>query len=300
MLCGSEAFTLGLSTEGFFSFFNVVPASSLAAPSAVVSAQPKPQTPMTSTNSLTTAVLPTANTAAVVGASQVPSGSTQSVSVSLQSLPVILHVPVAVSSQPQLLQGHAGTLVTNQQSGSVEFISVQSSSTIGSLTKTTVSLASANPPKPNNSTCVPSSGIQRNSPAASIGTTLAVQAVSTAHPVVQTTRTSLPTVGTSGLYNATSNRAPIQMKIPISAFSNTAPVEPPVNTALRIGKLCLNVDTSKGKELFKGNLKLHSWGNLLLSFAEMLLLGCLSVEIVKMKIISVVDVFKPLLKTISP
>ncbi|XP_064011162.1 activating transcription factor 7-interacting protein 1 isoform X2 [Pogoniulus pusillus] len=209
-------------------------ASSLATPSAVVSAQPKPQTPMTSTNSLTTAVLPAANTAAVVGASQVPSGSTQSVSVSLQSLPVILHVPVAVSSQPQLLQGHAGTLVTNQQSGSVEFISVQSSSTIGSLTKTTVSLASANPPKPNNSTCVPSSGIQRNSPAASIGTTLAVQAVSTAHPVVQTTRTSLPTVGTSGLYNAPSNRAPIQMKIPISAFSNTAPVEPPVSTALRI------------------------------------------------------------------
>ncbi|XP_054023597.1 activating transcription factor 7-interacting protein 1 [Dryobates pubescens] len=206
-------------------------APSLAASSAVVSAQPKPQTPMTSTSSLTTAVLPTANTAAVVGASQVPSGSAQSVSVSLQSLPVILHVPVAVSSQPQLLQGHPGTLVPNQQAGSVEFISVQSSSTIGSLSKTTVSLAST---KPNNSTCVPSPGTQRNSPAASIGTTLAVQAVSTAHPVVQTTRTSLPTVGTSGLYNATSNRAPLQMKIPLSAFSNPAPVEPPVSTALRI------------------------------------------------------------------
>ncbi|XP_054243125.1 activating transcription factor 7-interacting protein 1 isoform X2 [Indicator indicator] len=209
-------------------------APSLAASSAVVSAQPKPQTPMTSTSSLTTAVLPTANTAAVVGASQVPSGSTQSVSVSLQSLPVILHVPVAVSSQPQLLQGHTGTLVPNQQSGSVEFISVQSSPTIGSVSKTTVSLASTNPTKPNNSTCVPSPGIQRNSPAASIGTTLAVQAVSTAHPVVQTTRTNLPTVGTSGLYNATSNRAPLQMKIPLSAFSNTAPVEPSINTALRI------------------------------------------------------------------
>ncbi|XP_067998719.1 activating transcription factor 7-interacting protein 1 isoform X2 [Melanerpes formicivorus] len=206
-------------------------APSLAASSAVVSAQPKPQTPMTTTSSLTTAVLPTANTAAVVGASQVPSGSAQSVSVSLQSLPVILHVPVAVSSQPQLLQGHPGTLVPNQQAGSVEFISVQSSSTIGSLSKSTVSLAST---KPNNSTCVPSPGTQRNSPAASIGTTLAVQAVSTAHPVVQTTRTSLPTVGTSGLYNATSNRAPLQMKIPLSAFSNPAPVEPPISTALRI------------------------------------------------------------------
>ncbi|KAM6094111.1 activating transcription factor 7-interacting protein 1 isoform 5-T10 [Chlamydotis macqueenii] len=216
---------------------NAVPAPSLAAPPTVVSGHPKPQTPVTSTSSLTTTVLPTANTATVVGTNQVPSGSTQSVSVSLQSLPVILHVPVAVSSQPQLLQGHTGTLVTNQQqSGNVEFISVQSSSAVGSLPKTTVSLASTNPTKPNNSPSVPSPSIQRNSPAsaASIGTTLAVQAVSTAHSVAQATRTSLPTVGTSGLYNATSSRAPLQMKISLSAFNSTAPIEPPTVTAPRV------------------------------------------------------------------
>ncbi|XP_071588851.1 activating transcription factor 7-interacting protein 1 isoform X6 [Heliangelus exortis] len=213
---------------------SAVPASSAAAPPAVVSGHLKPQTPVISTSSLTTTVLPTANTATVVGTNQVPSGSTQSVSVSLQSLPVIWHVPVAVSSQPQLLQGHTGTLVTNQQSGSVEFIPVQSASTVGSLTKTTVSLASANPAKPSNSPAVPSPSVQRNSPASagSIGAALAVQAVSTAHSVAQASRTSLPTVGTSGLNNATSRQPPpLQMKIPLSAFSSTAPVEPHTATA---------------------------------------------------------------------
>ncbi|KAM6303517.1 activating transcription factor 7-interacting protein 1 isoform 3-T4 [Podargus strigoides] len=235
---------------------NAVPASSLAAPPTVVSGYPKPQTPVTSTSSLTTTVLPTANTATVVGTNQVPSGSTQSMSVSLQPLPVILHVPVAVSSQPQLLQGHTGTLVTNQQSGSVEFISVQSSSTVGSLTKTTVSLASTNPTKPNNSPSVPSPGIQKNSPASagSVGTTLAVQAVSTPHPVAQATRTSLPTVGTSGLYNATSSRAPLQMKIPLSAFSTTAPIEPPTVTAPRAENQTSKppTDTSANKRTAEG------------------------------------------------
>ncbi|NXV76980.1 MCAF1 protein, partial [Atlantisia rogersi] len=235
---------------------NAVPASSLAAPPAVVSGHPKPQTPVTSTSSLTTTVIPTANTPTVVGANQVPSGSTQSVSVSLQSLPVILHVPLAVSSQPQLLQGHTGTLVTNQQSGSVEFISVQSASTGGSLTKTTVSLSPANLSKPSNSPSGPSSGIQRNSPgsAGSIGTTLAVQAVPTTHPVAQATRTSLPTVGTSGLYNAASSRAPLQMKIPLSAFSSTAPVEPPTVTAPRVENQTSKppTDTSANKRTAEG------------------------------------------------
>ncbi|XP_041272764.1 activating transcription factor 7-interacting protein 1 isoform X3 [Onychostruthus taczanowskii] len=212
---------------------NPVPASSLAASPAVVSGHPKLQTPVSSTSSLTTAVLPTANTATVVGTNQVPTGSTQSVSVSLQSLPVILHVPVAVSSQTPLLQGHTGTLVSNQPSGNVEFISVQNSSTVGSLTKTTVSLASTNTTKPNNIPHVPSPGILRNSTASagSIGTTLTVQAVPTTHPVTQTTRTSLPTVGTPGLYNATASRAPLQMKIPLPACSSTAPTEPPTIAA---------------------------------------------------------------------
>ncbi|XP_065532523.1 activating transcription factor 7-interacting protein 1 isoform X2 [Lathamus discolor] len=245
---------VGESTPATFQApVNAVPASSLAAPPALVSGHPKP--PVTSTSNLTTTVLPTANTATVVGTNQVPSGSTQSVSVSLQSLPVILHVPVAVSSQPQLLQGHTGTLVTNQQSGNVEFISVQSSSTVGSLTKTTVSLASTNPTKPNNSPSVPSPSIQRNSPASagSIGTTLAVQAVSTAHPVAQAPRT-LPTVGTSGLHNATSSRAPLQMKIPLSAFSSTAPAEPPAVTAPRVENQTSRppTDTSANKRTAEG------------------------------------------------
>ncbi|XP_021234018.1 activating transcription factor 7-interacting protein 1 isoform X2 [Numida meleagris] len=214
---------------------NAAPASSLPAPQTSAAGHPKPQTPVTS-SPLTTTVISTANTATAVGTSQVPSGSTQPMSVSLQSLPVILHVPVAVSSQPQLLQGHAGTLVTNQQSGSVEFISVQSSSTVGSLTKTAVSLASTNTTKPNNSPSVSSPGVPRSSPASagSVRTTLAVQAVSTTHPVAQTTRTSLPTVGTSGLHNSTSSRGPIHMKIPLSAFSSTAPTEPPAVTAPRV------------------------------------------------------------------
>ncbi|XP_042648987.1 activating transcription factor 7-interacting protein 1 isoform X5 [Tyto alba] len=248
---------VGESTPATFQApVNAVPASSLVAPPTVVSGIPKPQAPMTSTSSLTTTVLPTANTAMVVGTNQLPSGSTQSVSVSLQSLPVILHVPVAVSSQPQLPQGHTGTLVTNQQPGNVEFISVQSSSTVGGLTKTTVSLASTNPPKPNNSPSVPSPGIQRNSPASagSSGTTLAVQAVSTAHPVAQAPRTSLPTVATSGLYNATGSRAPLQMKIPLSAFSSTAPIEPPTITAPRVENQASKppTDTSANKRTAEG------------------------------------------------
>ncbi|XP_027578541.2 activating transcription factor 7-interacting protein 1 isoform X6 [Pipra filicauda] len=248
---------VGESTPATFQApVSAVPASSLAPYPAVVSGHPKLQTPVTSTSSLTTAVLPTANTATVVGTNQVPAGSTQSVAVSLQSLPVILHVPVAVSSQPPLLQGHTGTLVSNQQSGNVEFISVQNSSTVGSLTKTTVSLASTNTTKPNSIPPVPSPGIQRNSTASagSIGTTLAVQAVSTAHPVAQTTRTSLPTVGTSGLYTATSSRAPLQMKIPVSAFNNTAPTEPPTVVAPKIDSQTSRppTDTSANKRTAEG------------------------------------------------
>lgn len=217
-------------------------AASLATPQTPVSGHQKPQTPVTSASltsgSLTTPVLPTANTATVVGTSQVAGGNTQPMSVSLQSLPVILHVPVAMSSQPQILQGHTGTLVTNQQSGSVEFIPVQSQSNVGNLTKTPLSLSSTNSAKPNNNPSVSSSSIQRNSPASvgcSIGTTLAVQAVTTAHPIAQATRTTLATVSTSGIYTPPISRNPIQMKIPISAFNNPAPEVN--NTTPRIGEL---------------------------------------------------------------
>ncbi|XP_066489740.1 activating transcription factor 7-interacting protein 1 isoform X2 [Tiliqua scincoides] len=232
---------VGDSTPATFqSPANTVSAATLTTPQTPVSGHSKPQTPVTSTpltsGSLTTSVLPTANTATVVGTSQVAGGNTQPMSVSLQSLPVILHVPVAMSSQPQLLQGHTGTLVTNQQSGSVEFIPVQSQSNVGNLTKTPLSLSSVTSAKPNNSPSIPSSSIQRNSPASvgAIGTTLAVQAVSAAHPVAQATRTTLATVNTSGVYTPPSNRSSIQMKIPLSAFSSTAASEISTTTAPRI------------------------------------------------------------------
>ncbi|XP_068957634.1 activating transcription factor 7-interacting protein 1 isoform X1 [Petaurus breviceps papuanus] len=205
---------------------NAVSSANLATPQAVVSGQPKSQTPVTS-GSLTASVLPAPAPAPVVASTQVSSGNSQP-TISLQSLPVILHVPVAVSSQPQLLQGHTGTLVTNQQPGNVEFISVQSQSTISGLTKNPVPLPSTNPTKPNNNPSIPSPSIQRNSPAsaATLGTTLAVQAVSAAHPIAQATRTSLPAVGTSGLYNPASNRSSIQMKIPLATFGTTSAAEP--------------------------------------------------------------------------
>lgn len=63
------------------------------------------------------------------------------------------------------------------------------------------------------------------------------KAVPTAHSIVQATRTSLPTVGPSGLYSPSNNRGPIQMKIPISAFSTSSPAEQSSTTTTRIGKL---------------------------------------------------------------
>ncbi|XP_008577318.1 PREDICTED: activating transcription factor 7-interacting protein 1 isoform X2 [Galeopterus variegatus] len=215
---------------------NTVSSTSLVTPPAVVSSQPKLQSPATSGSLTATSVLPAPNTATVVATTQVPTGNPQP-TISLQPLPVILHVPVAVSSQPQLLQSHPGTLVTNQPSGNVEFISVQSPPTVSGLTKNPVSLPSLpNPTKPSNVPSVPSSSIQRNSPAsaAPLGTTLAVQAVPTAHSIVQATRTSLPTVGPSGLYSPPTNRGPIQMKIPISAFSTSSPAEQSSTTTPRI------------------------------------------------------------------
>ncbi|XP_021575179.1 activating transcription factor 7-interacting protein 1 [Carlito syrichta] len=230
---------------------NTVSSTNLVTPPAVVSSQPKLQTPVTSGSLTAASVLPAPNTATVVATTQVPSGNPQP-TISLQPLPVILHVPVAVSSQPQLLQSHPGTLVTNQPSGNVEFISVQSPPTVSGLTKNPVSLPSLpNPTKPNNVPSVPSPSIQRNPPAsaAPLGTTLAVQAVPTAHSIVQATRTSLPTVGPSGLYNPSNNRGPIQMKIPISAFSTSSPAEQNSATTPRIeNQTNKTMDTSVNKK----------------------------------------------------
>nr|XP_012788855.1 unnamed protein product [Sorex araneus] len=230
---------------------NTVSSTNMVTPPAAASSQPKLQTPVTSGSLTAASVLPAPNTATVVASTQVPSGNPQP-TISLQSLPVILHVPVAVSSQPQLLQSHPGTLVTNQPSGNVEFISVQSPPAVSGLTKNQVSLPSLpNPIKPSTVSSVSSPSIQRNSPAsaASLGTTLAVQAVSTAHSIVQATRTSLPTVGPSGLYSPSNNRGPIQMKIPISAFSTSSPAEQSSSTTSRIeNQTSKTVDASVNKK----------------------------------------------------
>ncbi|XP_028671214.1 activating transcription factor 7-interacting protein 1 isoform X3 [Erpetoichthys calabaricus] len=50
----------------------------------------------------------------------------------LQSMPVIFHVPVAVTSQPQIVQAPQGTIMTTQAQG-MELVPVSSSATSGSL-----------------------------------------------------------------------------------------------------------------------------------------------------------------------
>ncbi|XP_068121087.1 activating transcription factor 7-interacting protein 1-like, partial [Hyperolius riggenbachi] len=185
------------------------------------STQQKSNPPVTSTPAIPS-VLSAATTATVVGNSQVSTSTSQPMSVSLQSLPVILHVPLAVPSQSQILQSTTGTLVTNQQSGNVEFIPVQTQSSVSNLTKTPVTLPVT---KAINSPSVPSSSIQRNSPASSVPSTLTVQAISANHPITLSSRPSVPTVGSSSVYNQTSNRSTSQLKTPVSGYSSSS--EPP-------------------------------------------------------------------------
>ncbi|MEE6507905.1 hypothetical protein FKM82_017453 [Ascaphus truei] len=172
-------------------------ATSIAAPQNL-SSQPKLSPPATSASVMTTSVLPAPSTATVVG-----------------------------NSQSQLLQGTTGTLVTNQQSGSVEFIPAQNQAAVSGLNKTSpVSLA---PTKPMNSPSISSPGIQRNSPAnsGSMGTPLSVQAVTTTHSIVQSSRSSLPVVGTSAIYTQAGNRNSLPMKVPLSGF-NSPSTETPI------------------------------------------------------------------------
>ncbi|KAM4651877.1 activating transcription factor 7-interacting protein 1 isoform 1-T4 [Discoglossus pictus] len=199
-------------------------ASAIGAPQNLLNSQSKPSPPVTSA-SVMTSVIPAPNTATVVGNTPVSGNNTQPMSVSLQSLPVILHVPVAMSSQSQLLQGAAGTLVTNQQSGNVEFIPAQNQSAVGNLNKApSVSLAQT---KPINNSSMTSPGIQRNSPgnASSMPSTLAVQAISTAHSIAQSSRASLPSGGATSTYSQASNRTSLQMKAPQSGFNSPSTVE---------------------------------------------------------------------------
>ncbi|XP_078496334.1 activating transcription factor 7-interacting protein 1 isoform X2 [Lissotriton helveticus] len=202
----------------------------------LASPQSKSQTPVTSTQVMAP-VLSSPTTATVVGTNQVQgsSGTPMSVSLqSLQSLPVILHVPVMQSTMQNatVMQSTTGTLVTNQQSGNMEFIPSQSQGNVGTLNKTPVSLTPAITSKPNNSPSLSSPTLQRNSPAsaASSGPTLSVHSVSTAHSVAQAVRTSLPAISTSGQYTAAVNRTQAQMKVPVSSFSGPTSVEPPAPT----------------------------------------------------------------------
>ncbi|XP_073500281.1 activating transcription factor 7-interacting protein 1 isoform X2 [Phyllobates terribilis] len=191
-------------------------AATIGASQNTQSSQSKSMTPVTSAPVITP-VLSAPTTATVVGNSQVSTSNTQPVSVSLQSLPVILHVP-------QLLQGATGTLVTNQQSGNVEFIPVQNQSTVNSLAKTPVSLPVT---KSMNSPSMPSSGLQRNSSASTVNSPMAVQAMPMSHSVALSSRQSLPNVGTTGMYNQASNRNTAQLKSTVPTFSSSSTTEAP-------------------------------------------------------------------------
>ncbi|XP_069508810.1 activating transcription factor 7-interacting protein 1 isoform X2 [Ambystoma mexicanum] len=198
----------------------------------LASPQSKSQTPVTSTQVMTP-VLSSPTTATVVGSNQVTGGSGAPMSVSLQSLqslPVILHVPVMQSTMQNatVMQSTTGTLVTNQQSGNMEFIPSQTQANAGNLNKTPVSLTPTITTKPNISQSLPSPTMQRNSPASasSSGPVLSVHAVTTAHSVIQAARTSLPTVSTSGQYTASNSRTTVQMKVPVSSFTSPMSSEP--------------------------------------------------------------------------
>ncbi|KAE8611090.1 hypothetical protein XENTR_v10012338 [Xenopus tropicalis] len=197
-------------------------ASSIGTPQNSLNNQNKPLPPVTSAPVMTS-VIPATTTATVVGNSQVSGSSSQPMSVSLQSLPVILHVPVAMQSQSQLMQGTTGTLVTNQQSGNVEFIPVQNPSSISNLTK--ASPVSLTPNKPVNSPSMPSPSIQRNSPGNSVSSTLTVQSIPTTHSVAQSSRPSLPSTASSGIYNQANNRTTSQLKSPLSGFNSPSSAE---------------------------------------------------------------------------
>ncbi|XP_071984653.1 activating transcription factor 7-interacting protein 1-like isoform X1 [Engystomops pustulosus] len=191
-------------------------ASSIGASQSTVSSQSKSLPPVTSAPVMTP-VIPSSSNTTVVGNNQVSTSNTQPVSVSLQSLPVILHVP-------QILQGATGTLVTNQQSGNVEFIPVQNPSAVSNLTKTPVSLPVT---KAMNSPSMSNSGIQRNSSMSSINSPMAVQNMPTSHSIALSSRQSLPNVGTSSAYNQTNTRNVPQLKSPVSAYNNSTTTESP-------------------------------------------------------------------------
>ncbi|XP_069765884.1 activating transcription factor 7-interacting protein 1-like isoform X2 [Narcine bancroftii] len=184
-------------------------------PPQVVGGQTKPQN-TGSSSALVTPVLP--SPAAVVGTNQpLPtSGSNQPMPVSLQPVPVLLTVPVAMSSQPQLLQASTNTLMTNQQPG-LEFLPVQSQSTLNNLSKPLASQMPANVAKANGpSTTLPSPGVQKKTPATmgsmQISITVSNQTASvTSTPSVlspQISRTSQQSLSSPGHFSPSNTTRP--------------------------------------------------------------------------------------------
>ncbi|XP_042200934.1 activating transcription factor 7-interacting protein 1 isoform X3 [Callorhinchus milii] len=188
-------------------------------PPQVVSGQPKPQNPGSSA-AMVAPVLPT-STALVGTAQSLPNcGNNQPMPVSLQSVPVLLTVPVAMSSQQPLLQASANALVTSQQTG-LEFLPVQSQPTL-SVSKAAPAHILPNVAKANGaSPALPSPVAQRRSPASvgslhtSVGLSNQTASLTSSQTVLSTqiARTSQQSLGSQGHFSPTNTRPQLQPRL---------------------------------------------------------------------------------------
>uniref|UniRef100_A0A4W3GCH0 ZMYM2-like/QRICH1 C-terminal domain-containing protein n=1 Tax=Callorhinchus milii TaxID=7868 RepID=A0A4W3GCH0_CALMI len=165
-------------------------------------------------------VLPT-STALVGTAQSLPNcGNNQPMPVSLQSVPVLLTVPVAMSSQQPLLQASANALVTSQQTG-LEFLPVQSQPTL-SVSKAAPAHILPNVAKANGaSPALPSPVAQRRSPASvgslhtSVGLSNQTASLTSSQTVLSTqiARTSQQSLGSQGHFSPTNTRPQLQPRL---------------------------------------------------------------------------------------
>ncbi|XP_067875608.1 activating transcription factor 7-interacting protein 1-like isoform X3 [Heterodontus francisci] len=231
-------------------------------PPQVVGGQTKPQN-TGSSGAVVTPVLPA--TAAVVGTNQsLPvSSSNQPMPVSLQSVPVLLTVPVAMSSQPQLLQPSANTLMTNQQPG-IEFLPVQSQPTLNNLSKPLASQISANVAKANGaSPSLPSLGVQRKSPGSmgsmqiSSAVTSQTASVTSTQSILspQTSRTAQQSLGSPGHFSPSNTRPPIQPR-PSQTY-NQGQVSGSSSQPLTVSSDSTNAGTSRAESSFSQATQRH-------------------------------------------
>ncbi|XP_078388292.1 activating transcription factor 7-interacting protein 1-like isoform X3 [Cetorhinus maximus] len=234
-------------------------------PPQVVGGQTKPQNAGTS-GAVVTPVLPA--TAAVVGNNQSlsTSSSNQPMPVSLQSVPVLLTVPVAMSSQPQLLQSSANTLMTNQQSG-IEFLPVQSQPTLNNLSKPLASQISANVAKANGaSPSLPSPGVQRKSPGSmgpmqissvTSSQTATVASVTSTQSILspQISRTVQPSLGSPGHFSPSNTRVPVQPRP--SQTCSQGQVSGSSSQPLTVSSDSTNAGTSRAESSFSQATQRH-------------------------------------------